>query len=90
MIRKYHWESRGIQLAFTLFVVTETWLVPVEGWFVDRYGPRVVDHVLGGVLVALAWVINSSANSLAMLYLGRDHRAASAPARSTAPASATR
>ena len=39
---KYHWGRAAIQLAFTLFVFTETWLVPVEAWFVDKYGPRVV------------------------------------------------
>src|SRR6201986_907291 len=50
---KYHWGRATIQVAFTLFVLTETWLVPVEGWFVDRYGPRIVVAV-GGVLVAVA------------------------------------
>jgi len=24
--------------AFTLFVLFETWVVPIEGWFVDKYG----------------------------------------------------
>ena len=33
---KYHWGRAAIQLAFTLFVVTETWLVPVEAWFVEN------------------------------------------------------
>jgi MFS transporter, OFA family, oxalate/formate antiporter len=64
---KYHWGRASIQVAFTLFVLTETWLVPIEGWFVDRYGPRVV-VMFGGVLVAIAWVINSMASSLAVLY----------------------
>ena len=49
---KYHWGRAAIQIAFTIFVVTETWLVPVEAWFVDRYGPqRVV--MFGGVMIAL-------------------------------------
>src|SRR6202048_4168912 len=64
---KYHWGRAGIQLAFTLFVVTETWLVPVEAWFVDKYGPRFV-IAFGGIMVALAWVLNSYANSLVLLY----------------------
>ncbi|MBV9685787.1 MAG: oxalate/formate MFS antiporter [Alphaproteobacteria bacterium] len=64
---KYHWGRAAIQVAFTIFVLTETWLVPVEGWFVDRYGPRVV-VLFGGVLVGLAWMMNSAASSLAMLY----------------------
>jgi MFS transporter, OFA family, oxalate/formate antiporter len=65
---KYHWGRAAIQLAFTLFVVTETWLVPVEAWFVDRYGPRVV-VMFGGVMIALAWVLNSYADSLVLLYV---------------------
>src|SRR6202453_1654950 len=64
---KYHWGRAAIQLAFTLFVVTETWLVPVEAWFVDKYGPRVV-VMFGGVMIALAWTMNSYANSLVLLY----------------------
>ncbi|CAM5386077.1 Oxalate:formate exchange protein OS=Afipia felis OX=1035 GN=oxlT_1 PE=4 SV=1 [Afipia felis] len=66
--QKYHWGRAAIQLAFTIFVITETWLVPVEAWFVDRYGPRVV-VVFGGVMVALAWVMNSYASSISMLYV---------------------
>jgi OFA family oxalate/formate antiporter-like MFS transporter len=65
---KFHWGRPAIQFAFTLFVLIETWLVPVEGYLVDRFGARWV--VLGGgVLVALAWVINSQASSLAVLYI---------------------
>jgi OFA family oxalate/formate antiporter-like MFS transporter len=64
---KYHWGRAAIQVAFTLFVLIETWLIPVEGYLVDRFGPRYV--VIGGAfLVAIAWVINSGASSLAMLY----------------------
>src|ERR1700734_3923838 len=65
---KYHWGRSAIQVAFTLFVVVETVLVPVEGYVVDRFGPRWV--VLGGgILVGLAWTINSAASSLAVLYI---------------------
>lgn len=65
---KYHWGRAAIQLAFTLFVLTETWLVPVEAWFVDKYGPRVV-VMFGAVMITIAWVLNSYADSLSMLYL---------------------
>jgi len=64
---KYHWGRAAIQVAFTVFVLVETWLIPVEGYLVDRFGPRWV--VIGGaVLVAIAWVINSGASTLPMLY----------------------
>src|SRR5580692_8029252 len=31
--QKYHWGRAAIQVAFTIFVLTETWLVPLEGYF---------------------------------------------------------
>ncbi|SEJ78151.1 oxalate/formate MFS antiporter [Paraburkholderia diazotrophica] len=65
---KYHWGRAAIQVAFTIFVVTETWLVPIEGYLVDKYGPKPV-VVGGGLLCALAWVINSMASSLPLLYV---------------------
>jgi MFS transporter, OFA family, oxalate/formate antiporter len=66
--QKYHWGRAAIQVAFSIFVLTETWLVPVEGWFVDRFGPKIVVMV-GGILVGVAWVLNSVASSLALLYI---------------------
>ena len=65
--QKYHWGRAEIQVAFTIFVLTETWLVPVEGWLVDRFGPKIVVFV-GGVLVGIAWAINSVADELWTLY----------------------
>jgi len=66
--QKYHWGAAAIQLAFSIFIATETWLVPIEGWFVDRFGPRIVVAV-GGVFVAIAWTLNSVAGSLWELYV---------------------
>jgi MFS transporter, OFA family, oxalate/formate antiporter len=65
---KFHWGRPSIQVAFTIFVVMETWLVPIEGWIVDRYGPKIVVLVCS-VLVAIAWMLNSVADSLTMLYV---------------------
>jgi MFS transporter, OFA family, oxalate/formate antiporter len=67
--QRYGWGRAAIQIAFSVFVFTETWLVPIEGWFVDRYGPRMV-VTFGGVLVAAAWVLDSFTTSLAGLYTG--------------------
>jgi len=67
MEAKNHWGLTGIQLAFSIFVLVETWLVPIEGWLVDRFGPRPV--IAGGaVLAAIGWVINAYATSLVELY----------------------
>ena len=65
---KFQWAKASIQVAFTIFVLTETWLVPIEGYLVDKLGPAPV-AVTGGVLVGVAWVINSIADSLPLLYL---------------------
>ena len=65
---KHGWGRTAIQVAFTIFIITETWLVPVEGWFVDKFGPRIV-VVVGGVLCALSWALNAVADSLTLLYL---------------------
>jgi OFA family oxalate/formate antiporter-like MFS transporter len=66
---KYQWGRAAIQVAFTIFVLTETWLVPIEGYLIDRFGPRIM--ISGsGALVAIAWVINSVADSLFLLYVG--------------------
>src|ERR1700686_552639 len=64
---KYHWTKAAIQVTFTIFVLFETWLVPAEGYLVDRFGPRWI-VVIGGVLCGIAWTINSFADSLGMFY----------------------
>ena len=64
---KYHWSKAAIQVTFTIFVLLETWLVPAEGYLVDRFGPKWI-VVIGGALCGVAWTINSFAESLAMFY----------------------
>jgi MFS transporter, OFA family, oxalate/formate antiporter len=64
---KYGWGRPAIQIAFTIFVLTETWLVPIEGYLVDKYGPKPV-VMISAFLVGIAWVLNAYATSLAMLY----------------------
>jgi OFA family oxalate/formate antiporter-like MFS transporter len=64
---KFHWGRAAIQVAFTIFVLIETWLIPVEGYLVDRFGPKWV-VMSGGILVAIAWALNSTASSLPILY----------------------
>ena len=66
---KYHWGKAAIQFTFTLFVLFETWLVPLEAYLADRFGPRPLVMV-GGVLIALAWIMYSKADTLTSLYLG--------------------
>jgi len=67
--QKFHWGRYAIQWAFTIFIVTQTWLVPLHGYLVDRFGPRMMFSA-AGILVGAAWVLNSYADSLLLLYLG--------------------
>ncbi|BCQ26740.1 oxalate/formate MFS antiporter [Caballeronia sp. NK8] len=68
MDAKHHWGQAAIQTAFTIFIVTETWLVPVEGWLVDKFGPRPV--VMGGAICAgIGWIIDAHATTLMHLYI---------------------
>jgi MFS transporter, OFA family, oxalate/formate antiporter len=63
------WKLGAIQVSFTIFVLVETWLVPFEAALVDRFGPRRM-VLAGGIFAGLAWVVNSYATSLEMLYAG--------------------
>ena len=65
---KFHWGRAAIQVAFSIFVLCETWLVPIEGWLVDKFGPRPI-VLAGGLLCGIAWVMNSYASSLGLLYV---------------------
>jgi OFA family oxalate/formate antiporter-like MFS transporter len=44
-----------VQIAFSLFIIAQTWLLPVEGWMVDRIGPRPT-FFLAGILIGLGWI----------------------------------
>jgi OFA family oxalate/formate antiporter-like MFS transporter len=64
---KNHWGLSAIQLSFSIFVIVETWLVPLEGWLVDKFGPRPVIAV-GALFAAGGWLIDSYATTLPELY----------------------
>src|ERR1700758_4462166 len=73
-INKAHgWSIASIQVAFSIFIALETWLTPIQGWIVDVLGPQRGPKLMvsvGGILVAIGWVINSNAETLEMLYFG--------------------
>ena len=81
--QKFHWARPAIQVAFTIFIVMQTWLVPFEGYVIDRLGPRVF-VCAGGVLVGIAWALNSVADSL-MLSTGRSKLTATSRRRAASP-----
>ena len=57
----------AVQWTFTLFIALETWLVPFEGYLVDRIGPRFMLG-MGAIMVALGWVGSGYAESIGSLY----------------------
>ena len=61
-------DQAAVQVTFTVFVLLETWLVPFEGWLVDRFGPKLL-VLIGGVLAGFGWVASGRAESLTELYL---------------------
>lgn len=65
----YGWERASIQIAFTIFVLVQTWLAPVEGYFIDKFGPRLM-VAFGALFIGAAWVVNSQATSLMGFYVG--------------------
>jgi oxalate/formate antiporter len=67
--KTFGWSRPSIQTAFTIFVIIQTWLTPIEGYLIDRFGPRLL-VIFGGVFTGLAWITNSYATSLTGYYAG--------------------
>lgn len=67
--KTFGWKRASIQITFTIFVLVQTWLAPIEGYFIDKFGPRMM-VALGGILIGLAWIVNSEATTLTGFYIG--------------------
>lgn len=65
--QRHGWTRVQILEALNLFILTQTWLVPLEAYLAERFGMRQL-VVGGGVLAGLAWVINARTDSLTVLY----------------------
>jgi OFA family oxalate/formate antiporter-like MFS transporter len=61
------WKLSEIQFAFTLFILFQTWVQPLDGWLIDRLGPRGFISA-AGLLCGLGWAGLGYATSLPMLY----------------------
>lgn len=62
-----HVTLTAIQWTFALFIALETWLVPFEGYLVDRIGPRLMLG-LGSIMVGLGWIGAGQAEAVRSLY----------------------
>ena len=68
MDAKFHWGRPAIQVAFTILILAESWLLPFCGSLVDKRGARAAT-IAAGLLAGGSWVLNSFADSLWLLYL---------------------
>ena len=62
------WSLSDIQWAFSLFIFFQTWTQPVQGWLIDRTGPRVFIGA-AGVLCGAGWAGMGLTSSLGTFYL---------------------
>src|SRR5256885_3108822 len=58
----------AIQITFSVLIVLQTWLAPLQGWLVDRFGPKLL-IAAGAALTGLGYVISARATTVTMLYL---------------------
>jgi len=68
LVKHFKVETAAIQITFTVFVLLETWLVPFEGWLVDKFGPRLL-VMIAGILAGVGWFASGKAETLSGLYL---------------------
>ena len=61
------WTLSQIQWAFTLFILCQTWVQPLEGWLIDKIGPRLF-LTIAGVLCGGGWALMGSARTPLELY----------------------
>jgi OFA family oxalate/formate antiporter-like MFS transporter len=61
------WKLAEIQAAFTGFVLLQTWVQPLDGWFIDKMGPRKF-ITAAGVLCGVGWGALAYATTLPQLY----------------------
>jgi OFA family oxalate/formate antiporter-like MFS transporter len=63
-----HWKLSDVQWAFTLYILFQTWVMPLEGWLIDRMGPRIFISI-AGIVCGIGWAAMGRAHTLAELYL---------------------
>src|SRR6478672_7356375 len=56
-----------VQWTITILIVLQTWLSPVQGWLVDKFGPKLLIGA-GAVLSGLGWVASAYITDLWGLY----------------------
>src|SRR5262245_45694763 len=66
-IRAAHgWQQSEVQGAFALFILLQTFVQPLDGWLMDRLGPRLL-ITMAGILCGLGWGGMGFASTLTQL-----------------------
>ncbi len=68
MVTAFGVKLSQLQVTFSILIVFQTFLSPVQGYLIDRFGPRVLLSI-GGALTGLSWILASRAGDLTHLYL---------------------
>jgi len=63
----FKWPLPAVQMAFTLFIVFMTYLAPLTGYLLDRFGTRLF-FTLAAFCVGIGWSALGSVKSLSALY----------------------
>src|SRR6185295_4292661 len=62
------WKLSDIQWAFSIFIFCQTWVQPLDGWLVDRLGPRWF-VAAAGLLCGAGWAGMGMATSVPALWI---------------------
>jgi oxalate/formate antiporter len=63
-----HTTLPAIQITFSILIVLQTWLSPLQGYLVDKFGARTL-IAIGCLMSGLGWISSAYVTSLTGLYL---------------------
>ncbi|AZV57038.1 oxalate/formate MFS antiporter [Clostridium sp. AWRP] len=67
LVKSLHSSLVAVQYAFTLFIMFETFVQPVGGLLLDKFGTKLM-FALAGILIGSGWTMLGQATSVASLY----------------------
>ncbi|MBV7276915.1 oxalate/formate MFS antiporter [Clostridium sp. PL3] len=67
LVKSLHSSLVAVQYAFTLFIMFETFVQPVGGLLLDKFGTKLM-FALAGILIGGGWAMLGQASSVPMLY----------------------
>src|SRR3981189_2846853 len=57
-----------VQITFSIFIVLQTFLSPLQGYLIETFGPKLLLDV-GAIMAGVSWVLASSADTLISVYV---------------------